>query len=389
MRSSPLRTLVSRHLCNCARKNGSFQPLARSFVSSAAKRGNAPSPLTQAFGSPEDLKRRYRPTQEEVDLNKIELARLRKRNRLATAGIILTAIATFGTVYFWPSETRLVKNDAPPSIPGILSSSEPAAVEQVETGTSSVPTFPKTLTLSELDSGNIAIVDQGEQEYQLVGLGIRTVSFLGIQVYVVGMYVAVPDIATLQERLIRTQDPVATTLVPGEKGKLREALLSAEQSEDIWNTVLKDGGIRSVFRIVPTRNTDFSHLKDGFLRQLTSKTQHFAANRNDQTFSDEAFGQSVDKFKALFSAAPRKNLPKGEVLLLTRDAKGVLSAWYEDPKGTRTKFGQISDERISRLVWLQYLSGAKPSSEGARQNIVDGVMSYVERPVGTVATQVV
>jgi len=358
-------------------------------MSSAADRGNAPSPLTQAFGSPEELKRRYRPTEEEVDLSKLEIARLRKRNRIATAGIIATALVTFGTVYFWPSETKLVKNEAPPpSVPGLLGSSEPAAVEQVETGTSSVPTFPKTLLLSELDSGNRNVVNQGDQEYQLVGLGIRTVSFLGIQVYVVGMYVAVPDIATLQERLIRTQDPVATTLVPGEKGKLREALLDANQSEDIWNAVLKDGGIRSVFRIVPTRNTDFSHLKDGFLRQLTAKTQHFAAKRNDQSFSDEAFGQSIDKFKALFSAAPRKNLPKGEILLLTRDVKGVLSAWYETPKGNRTKFGQIDDERISRLVWLQYLSGATPSSEGARKSVVDGVMEYVARPVGTIATQV-
>ena len=190
--------------------------------------------------------------------------------------------------------------------------------------------------------------------------------------------------------MIRTQDPVATTLVPGEKGALREALMDGDKSEDIWNAVLEDGGIRSVFRIVPTRNTDFSHLKDGFVRQVTGKTQHFSSRRSDQSFGDESFGQSMNLFKDLFGAAPRKQLPKGEILLLTRDAKGKLGAWYEDPKGARTRFGPvIDDERISRLVWLQYLSGKNPSSPGARKSIVDGVMEYVERPVGTVSTQVV
>ena len=174
------------------------------------------------------------------------------------------------------------------------------------------------------------------------------------------------------------------------KGALREALMDGDKSEDIWDAVLKDGGIRSVFRIVPTRNTDFAHLKDGFIRQVTGKTQHFSSRRNDQSFGDESFGQSMNSFKDLFGAAPRKQLPKGEILLLTRDARGKLGAWYEDPKGSRTRFGPvIDDERISRLVWLQYLSGKNPSSHGARKSIVDGVMEYVERPVGTVSTQVV
>lgn len=390
MNPSPLRTLVSRRLCTCAPQNAAVRPLVRSFASSAARYGNAPSPAASFVGAPEDLKRKYQPRPEEVDRTKLEIAQLKQRNRQASLGILVCTLAMFGTVYLWPGETRITQNEAPPpSGIGLPGQSEGETVEQVDTGTSSVPKFPKSIRVSELDSGSAALPDSGEQEYQLVGLGIRTVSFLSIQVYVVGLYVALPDIATLQERLIRTQDPVATTLVPGEKGKLREALLDADKSEDIWNDILKDGGIRSVFRIVPTRNTDFSHLKDGFLRQITGKTQHFAAKRNDQSFSDESFGQTVNEFKTFFSGAPRKNLPKGEILLLGRDSKGRLSAWYEDPKGDRTRFGQIEDERLSRAMWLQYLSGSNPSSESARKNIVEGIMEYVARPVGTVISQVV
>lgn len=361
----------------------------RSFASSAFRHGNAP-PAASFIGGPEDLKRKYQPRPEEVDRTKLEIAQLKQRNRKASLGILVCTLAMFGTVYFWPGESKMTYNDAPPPVGvGLPGVTEGETIEQVDTGTSSVPKFPKSIRVSDLDSGSAALPDSGEQEYQLVGLGIRTVSFLSIQVYVVGLYVALPDIARLQEKLIRTQDPVATTLVPGEKGKLKEALMDPNKSEDIWNDILKDGGIRSVFRIVPTRNTDYSHLKDGFLRQITGKTQHFAAKRNDQSFSDESFGQTVNEFKNFFNGAPKKTLPKGEILLLGRDSKGRLSGWYEDPKGDRTRIGQIQDERLSRAMWLQYLSGSNPSSESARKNIVEGIMEYVARPVGTVVSQVV
>jgi hypothetical protein len=50
--------------------------------------------------------------------------------------------------------------------------------------------------------------------------------------------------------------------------------------------------------------------------------------------------------------------------------------------------GEVQDERISRAVWLNYLAGKSVASEPARASIVDGIMEFVERPVGTVATQV-
>lgn len=281
--------------------------------------------------------------------------------------------------------------DAPPVIAGLsIDTSVSDEVEQVPTGTSTIPTFPKTIHLSSLKApSDASIVDTGPQEYQLVGLGIRTVSFLGIQVYVVGLYIALPDISTLQERLIRTIDPVATTLVAGEKDKLKELLLDPEKGEEVWNAILKDGGIRTVLRIVPTRNTDFMHLRDGWVRGITGRTQHFASTKTDTSFEDDSFGQSLNEFKAIWGGGARKNVPKGETLLLTRDAKGQMAAWYEDKKTGSLRIGGISDERISRLIWLCYLGGKTVSSEGARQDIINGCMEYVGRPVGTVATQVV
>jgi hypothetical protein len=67
---------------------------------------------------------------------------------------------------------------------------------------------------------------------------------------------------------------------------------------------------------------------------------------------------------------------------------GKLVVWYDDGKIGAQRVGEVVDERISRVLWMQYLAGKKVSSEGARKSIIEGIMEYVERPVGTVAAQV-
>ncbi|KKY20991.1 hypothetical protein UCRPC4_g03908 [Phaeomoniella chlamydospora] len=315
-----------------------------------------------------------------------------------------------------------VRLDAPPLELAVQSS-------EVQTGTSTIPTFPRYISLPSQDVGAPTGAlpagtapgpgttgQEGLEEYQLLGLGIRTVSFLGIQVYVVGLYVALPDIATLQERLIRTVDPVATTLVPAERSKLYDLLHDPSKSEEIWSSIIKSGNIRTAIRIVPTRNTDFGHLRDGWLRGITGKTQ--IANANGSTeFLDDAFGQSVSEFKTIFGGTNKGKVPKGETLLLLRNKKGELQAYHEEIKTLKSKssdtpsdqlpppppsqkqtkktkiqrsfLGEVKDERISRLLLLLYLGGKNVSSEGARDSVVDGCLELVERPVGTVEAQVV
>lgn len=254
----------------------------------------------------------------------------------------------------------------------------------VETGTSTVPTFPRVVDFYDDETGSkdAAQIEDQLAEYQLLGLGVRTVSFLGIEVYVVGMYIATDDIAKFQASLIKKIDPIASTLVAGEKEKLKALLFDSEKSEEIWGSVLKETGIRTILRIVPTKNTDFHHLRDAWVRHLTARAQN---PRYKEEFGDESFGASVQEFKALFN---RGSVPKGKELLLSRDAKGKFVVWYDDGKNGAQRVGQVKDERISRGLWLNYVGGKSVASEGARKSIIDGIMGFVERPVGTVATQV-
>ena len=93
-------------------------------------------------------------------------------------------------------------------------------------------------------------------------------------------------------------------------------------------------------------------------------------------------------FKVLFQ---RGQVAKKNELLLVRDAAGKLTITYNDStrkEPVKNVLGTVEDERLSRLLWLNYLAGNKVASEEARKNIINGVMEFVERPVGTVATQV-
>ena len=262
--------------------------------------------------------------------------------------------------------------------------------EIVPTGNGTVPSFPRLIdvtiptapTQQESRDPIAASIDNSDgTQFTLVGLGMRTVTFIGIQVYLVGFYVATQDVEKLQHYLVKKVNPLATTLIPSEKDTLRKSLKDATEGEETWDALLRDSGCRSIFRIIPVRDTDFHHLRDGFVRAITDRSKGIAQ------YSDEAFGAAVRSFKDMFN---RGSVPKKQEMLLCRDALGKLSVMYSSgQKGTALEtLGTVDDERVSRLLWLNYLAGSKVASKEARENIIEGVMEFVERPVGTVATQV-
>ncbi|KAJ5774454.1 Chalcone isomerase [Penicillium paradoxum] len=351
---------------------------------------------------------------------------------LSGAGIITCAAGLYGVIKLdvfglneietkddkatpTPPKSGALRMDGPVGFtnggPSVITIQGQDGLEQVPTGTSTIPHFPSTIRLPTSEategkqSGDELAPSRGE-EYQLLGLGVRTVSFLSIEVYVVGLYVAKSDITDLQQRLLRTAvhppsseadaaisgagADAATSLVSLERQQLKELLLDAERGDAAWSAILKDNGIRTAFRIVPTRNTDFMHLRDGWVRGITARAQAKKSAAGDGEFQDESFGTSMNDFKAVFGSGKGKAVPKGQTLVLMRDAQGALDALFQPGADKPVKWmGRVADERISRLVWLNYLAGKTVSSEGARKSVVDGLMSIVERPLGTVVQKVI
>lgn len=283
-------------------------------------------------------------------------------------------------------------------------------VELVETGTSSVPHFPRTIYLPTSSDSKPAVdplgaVDaaqpnapinpgnvENQEEFTLLGLGIRSVSFLSIQVYVVGMYVRTQDIGALQEKLIHVVNQSASTLIPSEKEELRKRLLDPAASKEIWTEMLKVPGLKTAWRIAPTRNTDFGHLRDGWITGINNRTREAKALvQNAETeFDAEDFGQAIGNFKGIFTGG---KAPKGSVMILSRGRMGHLDVWFQEkPGGTEKpmqKLGSVLDERISKLIWLGYLGGNKVSSEGARKGVTEGCVAFAGRPIGSAESRVV
>ncbi|WEW55257.1 Altered inheritance of mitochondria protein 18 mitochondrial [Emydomyces testavorans] len=432
----PSHLSTCRSLCQCIRQNSpstlprlSQRPQAR-FLSSSPSLRSAVNPLRNTSRSTRRSHAEYK-----------------RSIALSAAGIASCAIAMFGVInIYFPQgaktssqqdskNSETIKLDGPAGL--VTPTDDPTVVidgiEQVSTGNSTVPHFPKSIRLpksldspttrpeaarkigDEIQKGDGR--EEEEEEYYLLGLGIRTVSFLSIQVYVVGLYIAASDVAALQQCLVRqaaspaTNESavLATSLVPHEREELRRALLDPERGEEVWNYVLKEGGIRTALRIVPTRNTDFLHLRDGWVRGITGRAQRANAKvkevaakeaaakenglRNNASpqleFTDDAFGRAMGDFKALLGGGVRKNVPKGQTLMLLRDRVGALEILYQpgDAK-PMVWLGEVVDERISRLLWMQYLAGKTVASEGARRAVIEGVMGIVERPVGTVEQMV-
>lgn len=271
--------------------------------------------------------------------------------------------------------------------------------EVVPTGNSTVPEFPRTIEVPNFGASGarqqaapadeipsvtaptliVPASTMADTEYTLVGLGTRSVSFLGINVYVVGYYIATADIAELQARLVRRVNPIASTLISNEKDELRAKLLDPVEGEAIWDELLRSGvPARSCVRVVPVRDTDFPHLRDGFVRAIQPRVDGA---------KDEKFGEAMREFKRIFN---RGKVPKQKELLMLRERDGQLTMVYDDGKSAgRQVLGTVDDERISRALWMNYLGGKKVASEEVRKNIVNGVMEFVERPIGTVAAQVV
>ena len=284
----------------------------------------------------------------------------------------------------------------------IVAEGQGEQIELVETGTSSVPHFPRTIYLpstpdsqSVVDASQPGALDnpgnlENTEEYTLVGLGIRTVMW--IQVYVVGLYIRTRDISPLQMQLIHHVNPIASTLVPTEKEDLKKLLLDPAESREIWAELLQVPGAKTAWRVTPTRNTDFGHLRDGFVTGITKRTAEAKAlaPASAAQYESDEFGQSIQDFKSVFQGG---KAPKGSILIMARDKTGEMDVLFQ-PKpdaGGRNemeKLGTVKDERISRLIWLGYLGGDKVSSEAARKGVVEGLVTFAGRPVGSVETRV-
>lgn len=197
---------------------------------------------------------------------------------------------------------------------------------------------------------------------RLVGLGIRSVTFLRFHVYVAGLYVA-------EEALEATRAQHALDRVDPEE-QLRKWL---------------EAGVPCAIRIMPVRSTDFAHLRDGLVRAINvrAKDARLASDTYDMSDSvEEAFSKNLGALKSLF---PRTKVQPGQTLdivvqktpadtyRLSLQFNGSELGVIESPPVQAT--GSLAPFTLPTSLLLAYVGTRPDISEPLRKSIVQGLES--------------
>ncbi|EIW86449.1 hypothetical protein CONPUDRAFT_148537 [Coniophora puteana RWD-64-598 SS2] len=161
--------------------------------------------------------------------------------------------------------------------------------------------------------------------FTLMGVGVRTVSFLGIKVYSVGFYADLSN------------------------PSLKDMPMSATKEEKVDYIVRNTA---CALRIIPTRQTSYSHLRDGFVRALVGRLQ-LAKQKDSISAKDEVDAQSpIRKLKTMF---PTSSMAKGTPLDVVLTAP---SANAEVPRSLIFRdLGALESNWVATEFVLAYFEG--------------------------------
>ncbi|KAI9636495.1 chalcone-flavanone isomerase-domain-containing protein [Dioszegia hungarica] len=279
---------------------------------------------------------------------------------LRFAQTAFVAVAIGGIVWTAPDfrKSWVIKNDAAPQVDHRVSADDKDAM-RFDPDTQ-IP-FPL----------HIAGTSASSPALSLVGLGVRKVSFLRVKVYSVAFYLE--DSLTSRLRDIpgwRSFSAFDLIAAPASAPAAAPPASSALQGEALMASLL-DQPVACAVRIVPTRNTDFAHLRDGFTRAIQARQKLARVGGRLTDAEEERIAQSTQTLKAMF---PSQSVPKGKALTLTRLAKGELVVEYEGKL-----LGRVNDPWISRELMLAYFADKDVISPKLKEDVASGLEALCKR----------
>jgi hypothetical protein len=181
--------------------------------------------------------------------------------------------------------------------------------------------------------------------FRLVAWGVRTVSFLRVQVYNVALYI--PE----------SEFDVIPTYV-----------LSNAESEP-WPALIRMFSHPLLLRIIPVRNTDYAHLRDGFIRSTQTRLTKYTEDDPRKELVDE----SITAFKALF---PKSKLKKGEVLSIVQTGAELRLLAGDDME---EDLGSVKNDDLARGLMSAYLVGDNVVSPDLQKKLQKKLLEIAEQ----------
>ncbi|KAF8944024.1 hypothetical protein BGZ47_004752 [Haplosporangium gracile] len=187
---------------------------------------------------------------------------------------------------------------------------------------------------------------------RLLGLGVRKITFLKVQVYALGLYAKASDLDDHNSRF--------RALPEVQKFQRTDAA-----SSDTAFRAIVQNPIELILRIVPVRNTNGPHLRDGFTRNLTEAIKQQSLNDVE---NEEAM-KGIIEFKNLF---PKGKINAGQAMLFRKSPDGSMSIELDGEV-----LGKTSNTWLIESFFLGYLQGEHPISSKARDSVAQGIQDLL------------
>ena len=202
----------------------------------------------------------------------------------------------------------------------------------------------------------------GSTAFTCVGTGVRSVTFLQFHVYAVGMYLCNDDLDKARNILEKHKQNFKL-----QDDNLGEVLNSDAGTETV-DELLREN-VRFAVRIVPVRNTDFNHMRDGIVSNIMNRPEA-------RQITDSAFGEGITHLKEKFGR--KGKFPKGNIMIWCRDLNGGMDSYYGSSDSKLDHLCSVESPDVSRCFFLQYLTGEKPNSPTLKERTLDCLATLVK-----------
>lgn len=207
-------------------------------------------------------------------------------------------------------------------------------------------------------------------EYSLLGYGFRSVTFVSFRVYALGIYIADQDkplVPTVLDSNFMSTAFIDTDPSKSHSENVKQALDNPSKSGVLIGNLL-DGGARMLAKLTPVRNTDFNHLRDGFIRTILN---HPEAKNNQEKLS-----AGLEELRQAFTE--KGKVAKDDDLLVELQANGALQfLYYNRKKDQVLTMGRVDEPLVGKYLFSQYMSGPKPLSPSTKESVAAHIAAMV------------
>lgn len=224
--------------------------------------------------------------------------------------------------------------------------------------------------------------------FDLIGYGVREVSFLKFQVYALGLYIAEDDLALvkkiLSSRFIESfyEDIQHATTPEEHRDNLSRALNDPSVSNILIRNLLTSG-VRFTARICAVRNTDLSHLRDGFIRTIKNNPNYSKLMKSEDETVGERITKGLEDLRDTFNSA-KMSAKKNSLVFMEIDENQHIRVTVEAIKKSATGerappvvLGTVKEPLVTELLFESYAGAEKPLIQSVQtitsQSIVDAV----------------